>query len=220
LTEDVFPPDIREKASPEAVVPMALYLCSEGCDVSGRIYNAGMGYFNRAAVLTGGGLRQAPGQPPLTPEEIRDNWERIDSLNGARELPNLTAAITEMMMPPAPASQPKTEPSGTGSDVAKIFDKMADAFNPAAAAGVNVVFQFVIGGSGGGDWHCTVKDGRCAIEAGRHDAPTCTLKISAADFIDMTAGRLPAMQAFTSGKLAIEGDLMKSQLIEKLFKIG
>jgi putative sterol carrier protein len=28
------------------------------------------------------------------------------------------------------------------------------------------------------------------------------------------------MQAFTSGKLKIEGDLMKSQLLEKLFKIG
>jgi putative sterol carrier protein len=27
------------------------------------------------------------------------------------------------------------------------------------------------------------------------------------------------MQAYTSGKLRIEGDIMKSQLIEKLFKI-
>jgi len=32
------------------------------------------------------------------------------------------------------------------------------------------------------------------------------------------SGRLNAMSAFTSGKLKIEGDLMKSQLIEKLFK--
>jgi hypothetical protein len=29
-----------------------------------------------------------------------------------------------------------------------------------------------------------------------------------------------SMQAFTSGKLQIEGDVMKSQLLEKLFKIG
>jgi putative sterol carrier protein len=27
------------------------------------------------------------------------------------------------------------------------------------------------------------------------------------------------MQAYTSGKIKIEGDLMKSQLIEKIFKI-
>jgi putative sterol carrier protein len=39
-----------------------------------------------------------------------------------------------------------------------------------------------------------------------------------ADFLRLISGQLPAMQAFTSGKLKIEGDLMKSQLIEKLFK--
>jgi putative sterol carrier protein len=39
-----------------------------------------------------------------------------------------------------------------------------------------------------------------------------------ADFLDLMNGKLPAMQAYTSGKLKIEGDLMKSQLIEKLFR--
>jgi putative sterol carrier protein len=39
------------------------------------------------------------------------------------------------------------------------------------------------------------------------------------DFAAMMRGELPAMQAFTSGKLVIEGDIMKSQLLEKLFQI-
>jgi len=38
------------------------------------------------------------------------------------------------------------------------------------------------------------------------------------DFVKMMSGELNAMSAFTSGKLKVEGDLMKSQLIEKLFK--
>jgi len=33
----------------------------------------------------------------------------------------------------------------------------------------------------------------------------------------MMNGKLKPMQAYTSGKLKIEGDIMKSQLIEKLF---
>jgi putative sterol carrier protein len=41
-----------------------------------------------------------------------------------------------------------------------------------------------------------------------------------ADFLAMMAGSLPAMQAYTSGKLKIEGDIMKSQLLEKLFSFG
>ncbi len=35
----------------------------------------------------------------------------------------------------------------------------------------------------------------------------------------MMSGKMSAMQAYTSGKIKIEGDLMKSQLIEKIFKI-
>jgi putative sterol carrier protein len=38
------------------------------------------------------------------------------------------------------------------------------------------------------------------------------------DFPDYVGGQLPAMQAYTTGRLKIEGDLMKSQLVEKLFK--
>jgi len=36
--------------------------------------------------------------------------------------------------------------------------------------------------------------------------------------VKMIQGQLNAMSAYTSGKLKIEGDLMKSQLVEKLFK--
>ena len=39
------------------------------------------------------------------------------------------------------------------------------------------------------------------------------------DFLKMITGELNAMSAYTGGKLKIEGDLMKSQLIEKLFKL-
>jgi putative sterol carrier protein len=48
--------------------------------------------------------------------------------------------------------------------------------------------------------------------------PTTTLRMGDEDFLALIGGCLPAMQAFTTGKLRIEGDLMKSQLIEKLFR--
>jgi putative sterol carrier protein len=95
---------------------------------------------------------------------------------------------------------------------------MPQAFVADAAAGVDVVFQFVISGGGGGDWYCAIKDSACTVETGVHEKPGCTLKMEAADFLNMMNGVLAAMQAYTSGKLKIEGDIMKSQLIEKLFK--
>jgi len=64
-----------------------------------------------------------------------------------------------------------------------------------------------------------VKDGTCAIKSGNADKPTCTLNIADNDFIDMISGKLDPMKAFTSGKLTIDGDVMKSQLIGKIFKM-
>ena len=99
-----------------------------------------------------------------------------------------------------------------------MFDAMPAAFVAEAAGGVDVVFQYVISGKGGGDWHSVIKEATCAVETGVHEKPNCTLKMESGDFLNMMNGTLPAMQAYTSGKLKIEGDIMKSQLIEKLFK--
>ena len=63
-----------------------------------------------------------------------------------------------------------------------------------------------------------VKDQKCEVKEGAHEKPTTTIKMGDEDFVKMIQGQLNAMSAYTSGKLKIEGDLMKSQLIEKLFK--
>jgi len=65
-----------------------------------------------------------------------------------------------------------------------------------------------------------IKDGKCEAEAGEHGSPTTTIIMIDEDFLQLIGGKLNAMQAYTSGKLKIQGDLMKSQLIEKLFKFG
>ena len=61
-----------------------------------------------------------------------------------------------------------------------------------------------------------IKDGACKVEAGKHAKPHLhDSRWPRADFLALMNGKLPAMQAYTSGKLKIEGDIMKSQLIEK-----
>jgi putative sterol carrier protein len=56
------------------------------------------------------------------------------------------------------------------------------------------------------------------VSEGSHGSPTTTIKMADGDFVSLIKGELNAMSAFTGGKLKIEGDLMKSQLIEKLFR--
>jgi putative sterol carrier protein len=141
-------------------------------------------------------------------------------MDGAREFEEANSAIFALIAPPGTAAAEATPTADGQGSVAAVFDKMSGTFKAEAAAGVDVIFQFNISGQGGGDWHCMIKDNSCTIESGAHKNPACTLKMADADFLAMMEGTLPAMQAYTSGKLKIEGDIMKSQLLEKLFSFG
>ena len=219
LTEDVLPPDFFEKLKPEFVAPLALYLCSEKCADTGNVYNAGMGFYNRAAIVTGPGVVVGEGKEIPSPEALAENWEKVKSLKGAKTYFQLNEQIGDLM---AAFSQPAGDAAAAepaGLSVAEVFKNMPNNFISEEAQGVEVVFQYTITGSDGGDWYCDIKDGTCTIASGKHEKPICSLEMEDQDFLALMSGKLPAMQAYTSGKLKIGGDLMKSQLIEKLFKM-
>ncbi len=218
LTQDILPPDLLEKLKPEFVTPLMLYLCTEQCPVSGAIYNAGMGYFNRVAIATGPGAVVGDGRTAPAPEEVAAQFSKIKSMDRAAEYPNATAAFGPMLEAFSPKETGPSEGSDAGLTVEGIFEGLPGAFQPDQAAGVDVVFQFDISGSKGGSWHVQIKEGTCQVTKGGHDSPTTTIQMADDDFVRMISGELNAMSAYTSGKIKIGGDLMKSQLIEKLFK--
>ena len=114
LTEDVMPPDMFERMRPDFVAGIVLYLCSENCAESGDIFNAAAGFYSRAAILTGAGAVLSDGKTIPTPEEIRDHWEKINSLEGAREIGDANSAIMSFMTPPAPKAEAAGAAGGDG----------------------------------------------------------------------------------------------------------
>ncbi|MGD8882053.1 MAG: SDR family NAD(P)-dependent oxidoreductase, partial [Desulfobacterales bacterium] len=97
LTQDILPPDLIDKLKPELVAPMALYLVSEQCPVSGHIYNVGMGCFSRAAIVTGPGAVVGDGREIPTPEQLRGQWEKVTHLNGVKEYGNAAEQVGDIL---------------------------------------------------------------------------------------------------------------------------
>ena len=219
LTEDLLPPNLHEKLRPEFVTPLVVYLASKGCKDSGMIFNAGMGYYNRAAMVAGPGAVAGDGTAVPTLEQVHKAFDEINDLSETQEFDNATAAFGPMMDAFAPKKKDKGggDDDDQGSSVAGMFAQMPDAFLADKAGGVDVIFQYDITGEGGGQWYSVIKDGTCEVGQGTHEAPTTTIIMASADFLALMSGTLNPMQAYTTGKLKIEGDLMKSQLIEKLF---
>jgi 3-hydroxy-3-methylglutaryl CoA synthase/NAD(P)-dependent dehydrogenase (short-subunit alcohol dehydrogenase family)/putative sterol carrier protein len=218
LTEDVMPPDLFEKLKPDYIAGIVAYLCSEDCRETGAVFNAAAGYYSRAAILTGPGVTLGNANNPPTPEDIRDGWTSINNMDKARELQDATLAVMSFMEPPKAGEKQEAKGAESALSVKGVFEKMPDAFNAEKAAGKDVIFQFNISGPGGGDWTVAVKDGACRVEAGLADKPTTTISMAEGDFLELIQGRLDGMQAFSAGKLKVSGDIMKAQLIGKLFK--
>ena len=205
LTEHILPSDLLEKLKPELVAPLALYLVSDQCPVSGNTYNAGMGFVNRAAILTGPGAVVGDRRQIPTPEQVLAHVDAISALKEAKEYQHAPEQVGDLL---TAVSQPAAAEAKSGNGFAaasEVFEAMPEAFVAEAAVGVDVIFQYTISGDGGGDWFSVIKNGNCRVDAGVHDQPSCTLKMSDSDFLDLMNGQLPAMQAYTSGKLKIEG---------------
>jgi NAD(P)-dependent dehydrogenase (short-subunit alcohol dehydrogenase family)/acyl dehydratase len=105
LTQDVTPKEILDRMQPEYVVPLVVFLCSAQCPVSGRIYNAGMGCYNRAAVVTGPGLvMPSEGRIPSA-EEVRDAMDKISSLKDGKTYFQLGEQVADALS--AVSSRPR-----------------------------------------------------------------------------------------------------------------
>jgi putative sterol carrier protein len=219
----VLPADLGERLRPELVAPLVLYLCSSNCPASGAVYNAGSGYFGRVGVLAGPGAWLGDAQRPATPETIAQHWPAIVSLDGAQEYVDAGAALARLASgweepsPVSPSAARSVKPDAW-TDVSEAFAALAtDFFQPAAAGDIDVVFQFTITGPDGGDWHVAVTGGQCSVGQGLHRDAATAFTLTDEVFMEIVSGRLPAMQAFAGGKLAVDGDLIKAQLIERLF---
>jgi NAD(P)-dependent dehydrogenase (short-subunit alcohol dehydrogenase family) len=65
----------------EAVAPAIVWLASDGCLETNKIYNVGAGAIQRIAIVMGHGFYD----PNLTPESIAENYARVESIENLSE---------------------------------------------------------------------------------------------------------------------------------------
>jgi putative sterol carrier protein len=92
---------------------------------------------------------------------------------------------------------------------------MVAKFNPAAAAGLDLVFGFRIDDTQ--NYAVIVKDGTCHLEEGENPDAQVTLVMDAETLRDIVSGETDGMQAFMGGKMRVEGDMMLAMKLSELF---
>ncbi|WP_245601017.1 SCP2 sterol-binding domain-containing protein [Marinobacterium jannaschii] len=105
----------------------------------------------------------------------------------------------------------------TMADLNAIFTEMKTRFNADAAAGTDAVFQYVVDGDT--HWSVAVADSECQIAEGTHDAPTVTLNLDSTTLTEVMSGELDGMQAFMSGRIQADGNIMEATKLALLFPV-
>lgn len=95
------------------------------------------------------------------------------------------------------------------------IESMKAKFNPAAAAGLDLVFGFRIDESK--HFSLIVKDGTCELQEGENPDAQVTLVMDGETLEGIVSGETDGMQAFMGGKLRAEGDMMLAMKLSELF---
>ncbi|HOX47228.1 MAG TPA: SCP2 sterol-binding domain-containing protein [Myxococcota bacterium] len=102
--------------------------------------------------------------------------------------------------------------------VREIFENMPATFIQEKAVGLSAVVQFDVTGEGGGKWTVAIDDGRLSVLEGAPRPPQVTFTVSAADYLEISAGRLSGQLAFMTGRLKAVGDLRLAMKMQSLFR--
>ena len=82
MTEDILPPEVLEKLTPEFVAPVVAYLCTEECAESAAVFVVGGGKAQRVALFQNEG---ANFEKPPSVQDIAAHWGEITDLSNAQQ---------------------------------------------------------------------------------------------------------------------------------------
>ncbi len=105
----------------------------------------------------------------------------------------------------------------TVASVDEYFETLEQRFVPAAAAGVDAVFQWELAGDQGRTFHARVQGGTITVHEGGHEKPTVVLAMDGGDYVRVVNGELNGMRVFASGRGKIRGSISAAMKMRTLF---
>ena len=95
--------------------------------------------------------------------------------------------------------------------------RTAAAVHHLGPRGLDAVYQFDLGGDGGGKWQMIIKNDQCEVKEGQAASANITITMTASDYLDMINGKLNGQMAFMMGKLKLAGDMGLALRLRSLF---
>ncbi|MGI9275760.1 MAG: SCP2 sterol-binding domain-containing protein [Endozoicomonas sp.] len=100
--------------------------------------------------------------------------------------------------------------------VQEVLAQLNDRYDADAAAGQTMVIQFDL--TDADTYHLDIKNGALNVAEGANDSPDVVLIMDSETFVGIMTGEVNGMQAFMTGKLRTEGNMMLASKLGEFFK--
>ncbi|NXW24655.1 DHB4 enzyme, partial [Circaetus pectoralis] len=94
LTQTVMPQDLVEAFKPEYVAPLVVWLCHESCVENGSLFEVGAGWIGKLRWERSLGAIVRGKNQPMTPEAVRDKWEKVCDFDNASKPRSIQESIS------------------------------------------------------------------------------------------------------------------------------
>ncbi|EYB81957.1 hypothetical protein Y032_0370g106 [Ancylostoma ceylanicum] len=226
LTQTVLPESLLNALKPEYVTPLAVYLCHESFTESGKVFEAGAGWYGTLKYYRSVGKVI----PNATAENLRDNWSKITDMKDAQHFESMRDMMSELMGTMSETQENGSDnhsaaSSGSGDFPSNIkcsalFKEMNEGVqqDPSVVKNIKSIILYILtdGTKEIGKFTLDFKSASPSVYYGdvkNGEKPAATVTVSDDDFLDIASGKLNPQKAFMGGKLKVKGNVM---LLQKL----
>lgn len=100
----------------------------------------------------------------------------------------------------------------------EVFAKLERRIDgdPGLVDEVGGVFQFDVGGDGGGSWVVDLKNGSGGVTTGPASEPDCVISVDQEDLAGIFTGQVDPQTAFLMGRIKVTGNFMLATQLRAL----
>ncbi|CAI2357339.1 unnamed protein product [Caenorhabditis sp. 36 PRJEB53466] len=231
LTETVMPQNLVDALKPDYVTPLVTYLVHESFPESGKVFEAGAGWYGTIQYYKSKGKVISN----ATADDLAKNWTTITDMTGAEYIGTMAEQTTRLLG--VLEEHGTTETQGSGSTGATggafpsnikssaLFQEMADGVkaDPTAVKTLKSIVLYIItdGKNELGKFTLDFKSANPSVYLGdvqNGEKANATVTVADNDFVDIAAGKLNAQKAFMSGKLKVKGNVMLLQKLQTVLE--
>ncbi|KJH41262.1 oxidoreductase, short chain dehydrogenase/reductase family protein [Dictyocaulus viviparus] len=231
LTKTVLPENLLKSLKPEYVTPLAVYLSHENFTDSGKVFEAGAGWYGELKYYRSAGKVI----PNATAEDLRNNWDQITNMKESKHFENMRDHMVELIGVLSEIRDKnvvvdntiRTDASNhfpTHIKCSALFQEINDEVrqNPTTVKNIKAIILYSItdGKKEIGKFTLDFKGINPSVyygdvRSGENAAVTVT--VSDEDFLEIANGTLNPQKAFMAGKLKVKGNVMLLQKLQMIF---